>query len=378
MTPIEISEYYRTCDPYQGNLYSWTDLKFKTVGTIKIQQSEFCKPCDQNLTIDNANIIYGDQTAFVKCSEGFQLVGSPFVFCLRTSKWELAKLPTCKIIKCNPLRTPTNGRLMLTKISYKGQARFTCDDGFSLVGKETIMCMATGNWSNEVPVCRSIFECSALTIPANGALIYASDSGVIDEKLPTYTIGTFVEIKCNPGYVIDGENLISCIDQGTWDFEVEDCQPDGSTTEAVTMEFWSEFKEFLFYSCNSKNPDGEPKLCDRYTSDHKSLSSFELPETPEYEGMDSKLSKLLSHVLASAEFNALSVENFMETLLQNLPANIAMGDSYRFVICLYIDLILLDDELYENGEDATMSANINDINKHLLRKIALPIYKNQL
>lgn len=241
--------------------------------------------------------------------------------------------------------------------------------------------MAAGNWSNEVPVCKSIFECSALTIPANGALIYASDSGVIDEKLPSYAIGTFVEIKCNPGFVIDGENLISCVDQGSWDFEVEDCQPDESTTEAypvkVTMEFWSEFKEFLFYSCNSKNPDGEPKLCDRFTSDQESLSSFELPETPEYEGMDSKLSQLLNLAMASADFNALNAENFMETLLQNVPANNVMRDSYRFVICLYIDLILLDDEFNENGEDAP-TANINDNIKQMLRKIALPIYKNQL
>lgn len=171
LTAIEVNEFYRTCDPYQGNLHSWTDLKYKTVGAIKIHKSEFCKPCTRNLTIDNADVVYGDQTAFVKCQTGFQLVGAPFVFCLRTSKWELSKLPSCKIVKCNSLKTPQNGRLILTKISYNGQAKFTCDDGFTLVGNESVTCLENGKWSDEVPDCKSVYECPALTDPSNGVLV---------------------------------------------------------------------------------------------------------------------------------------------------------------------------------------------------------------
>lgn len=117
----EINEYYRTCDPYSGNLFAWTDMKFKTVGDIKIQQSEFCKPCNQKLTIDNGFVIYGDQSGFVKCNEGFKIVGNPFIFCLRTSKWETSRMPTCKIVKCDPPKTPMNGRMSLSKTTYKGK-----------------------------------------------------------------------------------------------------------------------------------------------------------------------------------------------------------------------------------------------------------------
>lgn len=118
---IEINEYYRTCDPYSGNLFSWTDLKFKTVGDIKIHQSEFCKPCQQNLTIENGNVIHGDQTGYVKCNEGFKLIGNPLIFCLRTSKWDTSNLPICKIVKCDPPKTPMNGRMSLTKTTYQGK-----------------------------------------------------------------------------------------------------------------------------------------------------------------------------------------------------------------------------------------------------------------
>lgn len=173
ISAIEITEYYRTCDPYQGNLYSWTDMKFKTVGAINIRQSDFCKPCDKNLLIDNADVIYGDQTAFVKCHIGFKLNGNPFVFCLRTSKWELSKLPSCDLVKCSLLKTPLNGRLMLTKVSYNSQAKFTCDDGFTLMGNDVVTCLSNGNWSHNVPFCKSNYECPALNgrKPLNGVLV---------------------------------------------------------------------------------------------------------------------------------------------------------------------------------------------------------------
>lgn len=322
-------------------------------------------------------IIYGDQTAFVKCSEGFKILGNSFIFCLRTSQWEISKMPTCKIVKCDPLRTPSNGRMALTKTTFNGRATFSCDEGFILIGNETLTCMANGNWSDSIPLCKSIYECPALKDPANGFLTYASDSGVIDGELESYPLGTFVEIKCDSGFFIEGENLISCVPDGVWDFEVEDCQLDAtsSTTQPevkIPMDFWRDLKEFLFYSCEPKKLLGSPKLCNSSTPDFTSdLSLFELPETPEYERMDSKLLKILSDLLTSKDFDSLSVENFMT----NLEIADSMRESYRFVICLYIDLILMDDDL--NDPTAEMN-NINENIKITLRKIAQPIYQNYL
>lgn len=323
-------------------------------------------------------MIYGDQTAFVKCSEGFKIEGSPFISCLRTSKWEVSKLPSCKIVKCSPLKTPSNGKLALTKISYSGRAKFTCDDGFSLIGSEKIICMANGNWSDDVPSCASIYQCSALAEPPNGALIYASDSGIIENQLPQYPVGTFAQVQCNEGFSIENENLISCSDQGEWDFDVEDCQANEVAVEEVfeektkiPLEFWRDFKQFLFRSC-SNNAGG--KMCNRFDSEFDSdLSSFELPETKEYEGMDSKLLKLLKNILVSKDFNSINVGNFMKNLLPGNELDIVMRDSYRFVVCLYIDLIVLDDELYESS-----SENVNENIKKTLKRIALPMFKHQL
>jgi hypothetical protein len=364
-------------------------LKFKTVGDIKIHQSEFCKPCNQNLTVDNGMVIYGDQTAFVKCSEGFKIDGNPFVFCLRTSKWEVSKMPTCKIVKCSPLKTPANGKLALSKISYKGRAKFTCDDGFSLEGNATVICLANGSWSSEIPTCKSVFECPALKNPSNGVLIYASDSGVIAKPLPSYPLGTIAQVKCNDGFVTESDNLISCSDQGEWDSEVEDCEEKTEATTAevlpekikIPTEFWREFKKFLFFSCETTNPEEKSKLCDRFSPNFTSdLTTFEFPDSKEYGEMDTKLLKLLKTLQSSKDLD-LTVDNFMPKLLPTSDSDESIRDYFRLVICLYIDLIIMDEELYDETSSEgldTPSDNINDNIKKALKKVSLPIYHNQI
>ena len=33
-------------------------------------------------------------------------------------------------------------------------ASYTCNDGFELIGTETVTCMSDGTWSDEPPMCR--------------------------------------------------------------------------------------------------------------------------------------------------------------------------------------------------------------------------------
>lgn len=266
--------------------------------------------------------------------------------------------------------------MTLTKISFNGQAKFSCDHGFTLIGSTVITCLATGNWSDEIPFCKSKFECPALNDPANGIIVYATDSGVIQEKMTSYPIGTFLEIKCNHGFNADGENLITCSDQGAWDSDIEDCQPeelpiDANSVVKISIEFWKDFKDYLFNSCNLNLT----AFCRRYPPGFETdLSTFELPESKEYEGMDSKLSTYLKGLLESKEFNSTTVGNFIELLLRNEEFGDLLEDSVRFVVCLYIDLIMLDDE--NEQVDKEQSDNINENIKKMLQTAALTIYRN--
>lgn len=204
-----------------------------------------------------------------------------------------------------------------------------------------------------------------------------------------FPVGTFVEIKCNTGFFIEGENLISCTENGIWDFEIEDCLPDINSPEVekkqeqimmTSKDFWKEFKKFLFYSCQPKKMEKVSKLCEKYVSDFEDSSTFDLPETPEYKGMDSKLLKLLKIAVESDDLKNITVETFMKFLLyasgDDEQMDPLMEDSYRFVICLYMDLILMDVEFSVDAKE--FQDNINERLKFSLKQLVAPAYENYL
>ena len=237
-----------------------------------------------------------------------------------------------------------------------------------------------------------IYECPALPALKHGNLVYASDSGIIENILQEqmFPVGTFVEIKCNPAYFIEGENLISCTENGIWDFEVEDCSPDPNSPaedankkeliEMSSKDFWKEFKKYLFYSCQPKNMEKISKLCEKYVSDFEDSSAFDLPETEEFKGMDSKLLKLLKIAEESNDLKNLTVETFMKFILyasgDDEQMDPLMEDSYRFVICLYMDLIVMDVELSVDAQE--FQDNINERLKSSLKQLVAPAYQNYL
>jgi sushi, von Willebrand factor type A, EGF and pentraxin domain-containing protein 1 len=93
----EVQEFYTSCEPYQGNMLTWTDTKINIKGSVKIQKSLFCKPCEKNLVLQNGVIDYNDQDnyAYHQCEDGYKLEGSHIRNCLRTSQWQLPA-PSCK------------------------------------------------------------------------------------------------------------------------------------------------------------------------------------------------------------------------------------------------------------------------------------------
>lgn len=111
----EMLDYYTTCEPYQGDLYSWTDFKSKIKGNVKVRlfcdrclkvlkiffsylqitTSPFCKPCNHNLRLLNGFIRYMGSSAFHFCYDGYRLQGTSRRDCLRTSQWS-QPVPFCQ------------------------------------------------------------------------------------------------------------------------------------------------------------------------------------------------------------------------------------------------------------------------------------------
>lgn len=153
-------------------------------------------------------------------------------------------------------------------------------------------------------------------------------------------------------------------------------------------QFWNNLKQLYYYGCN--NPKVEPVLCQTLNNSvqYSDLTQFELPETNDFKHMDQNL--LVHLIQAEQTLNLrpdidLNIENLFPFILygidklsddKQMPST--MENGYRFVLCLYIDTILLDKNLNLSfvQNPPTDDENVTQKLKYFLVRIASKFLTN--
>ncbi|XP_033483710.1 complement decay-accelerating factor, GPI-anchored isoform X1 [Epinephelus lanceolatus] len=89
----------------------------------------------------------------VTCDKGFRVVGSSYKQCYATGWSGRAK---CEIVTCGKPFEVTNGRHSWDSQDapkYGETISYICNEGYTLIGKESIMCSETGQYDSWAPVC---------------------------------------------------------------------------------------------------------------------------------------------------------------------------------------------------------------------------------
>ncbi|XP_047608403.1 membrane cofactor protein isoform X3 [Phacochoerus africanus] len=84
----------------------------------------------------------------------FSLIGESSLFCIGKDKWS-SDPPECKVVKC-PYPVVPNGEIVSgfgSKFYYKAEVIFKCNAGFTLHGRDTVVCSANSMWEPEMPQC---------------------------------------------------------------------------------------------------------------------------------------------------------------------------------------------------------------------------------
>lgn len=123
-----------------------------------------------------------------------------------------------KAVNCPKL--PDKRGLVYSSTSTKMNSRvsMSCPGGNSLIGASEIVCLASGNWSAPFPVCESeslVVNCEAPGTPDHG---YTTGQG------PPYRAGDIVQFNCNPQFMMEGQPIIACQENGRWSGSVPKCK----------------------------------------------------------------------------------------------------------------------------------------------------------
>ncbi|XP_060034352.1 membrane cofactor protein-like isoform X2 [Erinaceus europaeus] len=167
----------------------------------------------------------GDRVSFV-CRPGFKPVsGLPtHIVCQDDNTWTPLQ-EACTRKSCPQIEDPVNGRVAYRDRSrlFGSQAHFTCNEGFSLSGQNTLFCELSENhvkWSADPPQCKKV-TCEAPPAIANGRYSRSGED--------TFEYGDVVTYSCDPPngtdpYSLVGESQLLCSGEGRWSSGPPECK----------------------------------------------------------------------------------------------------------------------------------------------------------
>nr|XP_018667440.1 sushi, von Willebrand factor type A, EGF and pentraxin domain-containing protein 1-like isoform X1 [Ciona intestinalis] len=147
------------------------------------------------------------------CDTGYELIGPLVRLCQQSSAWNATK-PICQKIMCPRLPALQNGNTVCTLgNSYLSSCRFSCHEGYTMVGSGSTTCNVDRTWGSSLPDCQRK-TCNKLTAPDNG-MLSCSDSSYYS---------SVCSFECVRGYEIDGDGqaALTCTDEG-WNYGSPQC-----------------------------------------------------------------------------------------------------------------------------------------------------------
>ncbi|KFP27313.1 P-selectin, partial [Colius striatus] len=171
----------------------------------------------------NCSHPYGDfsynSTCVLECQEGFEQRGASTLRCLATQQWS-ADMPTCTVITCPVLSAPDRGEMNCSHLhgdfAFSSTCAFSCQMGFALMGPESRECTATGTWTGDVPHCEAV-SCPVLSAPSQGVMNCSHLHG-------DFAFGSTCAFSCQTGFVLAGSESRECTATGTWTGDSPRCE----------------------------------------------------------------------------------------------------------------------------------------------------------
>lgn len=167
-----------------------------------------------SLKVQYSNTDFG-ASAIYQCSECFRSVSGNVTMvkrCEASGEWT-GSFPLCEAIQCVPIVAPLNGGISQTSSLCGSSVRFYCDEGYALVGMEETVCLKSGEWSNPVPICRSI-SCAA-------PIVEGSNFNFSTHRFP---YGRTVQVECNHCRRLEGgDGWLTCDTNGYWNKPLPRC-----------------------------------------------------------------------------------------------------------------------------------------------------------
>ncbi|NXH09945.1 CR2 protein, partial [Bucco capensis] len=192
------------------------------------------------------------------CDPGYVLRGQEVTQCLSDLSWA-PPLPFCDQA-CDPPPQIPHGQHSASGLQhflYGTKVTYSCAEGLSLVGEESIYCTSSDglsmDWSAPAPQCR-VVRCARPAVPR----------GRMSPQRFTFPYLATVSFSCEEGFVLHGDAESQCQADSSWHPPLPTCQPVRCPRplKEEEMQIYSykasyEVNETLSFTCHGLSPQRE-------------------------------------------------------------------------------------------------------------------------
>ncbi|XP_020485791.1 sushi domain-containing protein 4 [Labrus bergylta] len=156
------------------------------------------------------------------CDEGFILTGDYYYLTCLDGQWDGPMQISCVSQGCIRPSTVQHGSTNLTDTNRNlfpvgTVLQYSCDAGYLPDGPSILTCTSLGRWSSEPPRCVHSDGCIRPSTVQHGS------TNLTETNKSSFPVGTVLEYSCDPGYLADGANILTCTTLGHWSSQPPRC-----------------------------------------------------------------------------------------------------------------------------------------------------------
>ncbi|XP_051942256.1 sushi domain-containing protein 4-like isoform X4 [Hippocampus zosterae] len=162
------------------------------------------------------------------CDSGYLLDGPGILTCTALGHWS-SEPPQCiHSDECQSLHLPKNGGYTChpspcRQLSHGTVIEFSCDEGYTLKGDYKYLTCQYGEWDGPVQIsCVKEQGCVRPYVVENSWVNHTETNRGL------FPVGTVLQYSCDPGYLPDGPNILTCISPGRWSSQPPNCTQSGA------------------------------------------------------------------------------------------------------------------------------------------------------
>ncbi|XP_010889745.2 CUB and sushi domain-containing protein 1 [Esox lucius] len=192
------------------------------------------KVADKYIQLNKYN--HGEKVIY-RCAESYtESRGIRSIMC-DNGKWTRLKLK-CEKKTCGSAGDLFNGYFNYTGSLFGDKAYAVCNEGFTLKGMEYRTCKDSV-WTGEIPTCEEGREPQISQAGITCPYPSVANSMKLGEAVSVYRVRDSVTIVCSEGFLLTGDEQITCGPDGQWQTQLPQCLPsveDISCTPPKTQE----------------------------------------------------------------------------------------------------------------------------------------------